>query len=72
MREVDSSAIQFINYDSGTLTVIFRQTMLIYEFKNVPEEIYQAFAEAESLGKAFNKLIRPKFEGVYRGVFKQG
>jgi len=49
------------NEDKNILTVTFI-TDRIYNYKNVPEKIYNQFSKATSKGRYFNFNIRDKFE----------
>ena len=69
MKEVESSAISHIDYQDEVLTIVFRDSNLIYDYRGVPRETYQTLIESESLGKAFNKIIKPRYDGVYRGMY---
>jgi len=62
MPVIDSSAIQYINYDrvSQSLFVVF-STDRKYIYLDVPEEIYRAFLAAPSAGKFFNAEIRDRY-----------
>jgi hypothetical protein len=58
-----SSVIAGTMYDkrSRTLRVIYVSGM-IYDYKDVPEEIYTALKTAFSKGNFLNKYIKGKFE----------
>jgi hypothetical protein len=57
-----SSVVARIKYDnlSHTLRVIFVSGM-VYEYKNVPEQIYSAMKMAFSKGTFLNKHIKGKY-----------
>lgn len=57
-----SSAIKNVMYNAHTRTlkVQFIGGQL-YEYQNVPVEVYDEFCQAESLGKFFNENIKTKF-----------
>ena len=46
--------------ESATLRVVFLSGM-IYEYKNVPEEIYQQMRTASSKGKYLNEHIKGRY-----------
>jgi len=67
----DSSNIVRVEYCDGgnkVLTVFFRTA--IYDYENVDAEIYNeletTYTDGESVGKAFNRLVRGKIDGVKR------
>lgn len=66
---VSSSNVTGFGYDpaSSTLAVSFKGGST-YDYPNVPPEVHQAFADAESKGSYFLKQIRPKFVGVKRAA----
>ena len=57
---VVSTNIAYIEYDNGTLKVGFTSGKS-YEYKDVPQEIFEAFKNSESKGKYFAKYIKNKF-----------
>jgi len=58
-----SSVVAAIKYDahSSTLRVIYVSGN-VYDYKNVPEEVYNAMKTASSKGEFLNKEIKPKYE----------
>lgn len=58
-----SSVVAAIKYDAAAsvLRVIFVSGM-IYDYKNVPEEIYKAMKTASSKGTFLNTEIKGKYE----------
>jgi len=58
-----SSVINHFNYDekSHKLLITF-VTGLVYEYKNVPAEIYQMLKISGSKGRYFNHFIKDKFK----------
>lgn len=58
-----STVIRGFNYseDKKVLAVTFT-TDRTYNYKNVPEEIYNQFSKATSKGRYFNFNIRDKYE----------
>lgn len=58
-----SSVIFTVHYDPSSL--ILRVTFVsgvIYEYKNVPEEVYAAFKSSDAKGIYLNKYIKGKYE----------
>jgi len=77
MKTPQSSNIAEIKYKKNILTVEFKPNTkktkdavqeFVYEFQNVPEEIWNKFKEThkkkESIGKLFASEIKNKFEFV--------
>jgi len=60
---VKSSNIKTIGYKEGILEVEFTSGS-VYQYNEVPQEIYVNILEAESKGKYFAKVVRPKFKAV--------
>ena len=62
MKPVRSSNLDAVGYDAvkHVLYVAFKNGTQ-YGYQNVPEETYQAFMNAESLGKFFHASIRNGF-----------
>ena len=62
---VQSTDLAIVGYEpkTGTLEVTFRRGG-VYRYKNVPQEIYEAFMKAESLGTYFNQTIKDQFACV--------
>lgn len=58
-QDVESSVIDAIGY-SHVLEIRF-ESGHIYQYYNVPEEVYNAMLTAPSKGKYFNESIRGKF-----------
>ena len=58
-----SSVVAEIKYDkqSHTLSVVY-VSGLVYDYKNVPEEMYAAMRTAFSKGTFLNKHIKGKYE----------
>jgi hypothetical protein len=64
VQGVESSLIKEVAYDAATkvLTVQFVDKPEKYQYKDVPEEVYNALMTAESKGAFFVKNIKDKFE----------
>ena len=62
---VNSSVILTVGYEarSATLEVKFRNGRL-YEYFGVPPEEFQALLSADSVGKYFNEVIKPKYQAA--------
>lgn len=60
---VDSSSLRSIGYDAASLTleVEFRNGS-VYQYANVPTELWTRFRRAESMGKFFQDHVRDQFE----------
>jgi len=58
-----SSVINHFSYDieSGTLKIAFVSGM-IYQYRKVPQQIYDMFKASGSKGRYFNHFIRGKFK----------
>jgi hypothetical protein len=58
-----SSVVSSISYDAAkvTLRITFVSGM-IYNYKNVPEEIYQALKTSRSKGTFLNKHIKGRYQ----------
>ena len=58
-----STVISSMNYnvDTATLTITF-VSGLVYEYKNIPEEIYTALRTSGAKGIYFNAHIKGKYD----------
>lgn len=55
---VSSSAVSEITYDDKTRTMIVRFTNgRVYEYSNVPQDVYEDFLNSPSKGQHFNQFI---------------
>lgn len=61
MYVVESSNVQAIGYDKGSIYVMFKNDS-IYKYQDVPTEIFNGLLEAESVGKYLNKEIKKTYE----------
>lgn len=65
MQEVESSQIHSIGHDADTNTLAIRfknwkgEPKGLYHYNNVDAETFEAFKNAESLGKHFGAHIKP-------------
>lgn len=59
-QTVNSSNIKRIGYREGTLYIAFKSGD-VYSYDEVPLEVYEQLAAAESVGQAFHKLIKNVF-----------
>jgi hypothetical protein len=57
---VDSTLIQSVGYMCGTLEVEFRDGGL-YEYRNVPCEVFHELTVAKSVGAYFIKNIKTRY-----------
>jgi hypothetical protein len=61
---VESSLLKALGYDAGTSTLeVEFHNGSVYVYAGVPEGVYSEVMGSESVGKAFNRLI--KSEGAY-------
>lgn len=69
--EVGSSAVSHIGYDSETATlyVTARKTSMTHLYLGVPLNVFEAFAAAASIGVAWNRDIKPRYECIAEGYF---
>ena len=59
MTQVQSSNIAAVGWEDEVLEVTFIKGGK-YRYNGVPEEIYKLLLNADSVGKAFHRYIRPK------------
>ncbi|HKE44224.1 MAG TPA: KTSC domain-containing protein [Steroidobacteraceae bacterium] len=57
---VQSSNLASIGYHDGVLHIEF-SSGTVYEYRDVPVELYEAFVDAPSVGKFYAAFIRGKF-----------
>ena len=63
MIEEDSTIIQSIGYEKKKKKLVVKFTSnAIYEYYNVPYNVYKEFIRSESKGAFLNKEIKDKFE----------
>ena len=64
LQKVESTVIKEVGYDAQAqvLTVVFADTGDTYEYKGVPESVYNELMAAESKGVYFAKNIKGKYE----------
>ena len=67
-QQVESSWLDRVGYDkeTGTLAVQMQNSSDVYEYRNVPEEVFRGLLEAESKGSYFATKIQDHFETVRR------
>ena len=59
---VDSSAICSVGYDSRSRVLeIEYSNHCVYDYYDVPPDVYQQFCEADSMGAFVNFRIKPNF-----------
>ncbi len=61
MVPVKSSNLKEVGYLNGILKVIFNGGGQ-YEYLDVPEDVYEALLNADSIGVFFNRNIKSSFE----------
>lgn len=61
MIPVDSEAIEQVGFDAGELFVKFRDGGN-YVYSVVPEDVYDAFLAADSMGAFLNREIKPNYD----------
>ena len=57
-QEVDSSNIDAIGYDEVTETLEIEFRIGVYQYKNVPEYMYNDLMNADSIGRFFHENIK--------------
>lgn len=68
LHPVQSSNIQMVGYDPNTkeLHVLFHSGASIYVYQQVPDDEYEAFVSADSLGRHFNQHIKNEYQFTRR------
>ena len=61
MIEVDSTAIERIGWETGMMDVHFKDGRS-YRYYGIPESVYEEVLDADSIGRAFNIMIKDKYE----------
>lgn len=71
MKEVKSSNIKLIGYDSdtNTLGIVFKN-LSHFEYSDVPQNIYDELCKADSIGAYFHTNIKNKFASERKGLYK--
>ena len=59
----NSSTIDALGYHGGDLFVRFKANG-VYRYKGVPPEIVTSVTFADSVGKALNQFVKPRYEYV--------
>jgi hypothetical protein len=59
MHDVESSNLKAVGYNAATSTLLveFKNTT-VYEYADVPLDIFDQLIAAESVGQAFHKLVK--------------
>ena len=67
-QQVESSWLDRVGYDkeTGSLMVQMQNSSDVYEYRNVPEEMFRELLAAESKGGYFATKIQDRFETVRR------
>jgi len=63
LTEVVSSNINKIGYENNNLLVEYKSGVK-YQYKEVPQELYEKLISAESKGRFMNSEIKGKFEYI--------
>jgi len=65
LTAVDSTLIAGIGYDaeSRTLAIAFRNSIDVFLYEGVPQDIYDQLLAAESRGRCFTHSVKPVFQG---------
>lgn len=58
----NSTCFSEVGYSDGSLFVTFRESGATYEYKDVPQRIYDAFWSADSMGGYYNEKIKGYYE----------
>ncbi len=58
----DSSCFSEVGYADGSLFVTFRENGYSYEYKGVPQKVYDALWAADSMGGYYNTEIKGYYE----------
>jgi len=61
-QAVDSSSLESVGYDVSThvLEIAFRNGG-VYQYEDVPPEVFEDLMAADSLGRFFTARIRPRY-----------
>jgi len=59
-----SSLIKHASYDPLLRVMLVEFETNVYLYNGVPRQVWEEFVKADSLGKFFNKNIKPNFKGV--------
>ena len=57
-QEVASSSIDAIGYDETTRTLEIEFRTSVYQYEDVPEDVYEDLMEVDSKGRYFHECIR--------------
>lgn len=67
LTPVESSNIAAVGHTDGTLTVQFKSGA-IYDYADVPSEVFEEFVSADSVGRYFNQNLVGRYGAVKREV----
>lgn len=59
---IKSTSIQAIGWEEGKLRIDFNNGT-VYEYNDVPRNVFSELLNAKSPGKIFQSLVRPKYQG---------
>ncbi len=67
-QQMESSWLERVGYDreTGTLVVRMQNSSDVYEYRNVPEEVFKGLLEAKSKGAYFATTIQDRYETLRR------
>lgn len=69
MNGVDSSMFSAVGFgpregtEHGQLRVQFKNTGAVFEYDDLPQQVYSEFISSPSLGKFYNTNIRTAYQG---------
>lgn len=64
LTDVQSSVIAAHGYDAATQTLAIKfRGGNVYHYRDVPIDVAAAFANAESVGRAYTSMIREQYAG---------
>ena len=61
-QEVASSCIDAVGYDETTQTLEIEFRTSVYQYEDVPEDVYEDLMEADSKGGFFHECIRDVYD----------
>jgi len=64
MQELNSSHLHFVHYEPETkkLQIAFRKGETVYEYSDVPGDVYQGLIEADSASEYFRRMIKGQYK----------
>jgi hypothetical protein len=61
-EKVNSSSLASIGYKNDILEIEFRKTGDVYQYLNVPEDVFLSIMKAKSKGAYFTSYIRENYD----------